>query len=57
MFGTGRGKIESDKQKKTAMAVCHAMRLNALVVVGGDDSNTNAAILAEYFLGASRLNL
>jgi pyrophosphate--fructose-6-phosphate 1-phosphotransferase len=29
--------------------VCNALRLNGLVVVGGDDSNTNAAVLAEYF--------
>jgi diphosphate--fructose-6-phosphate 1-phosphotransferase len=50
MIGSGRGKIESEKQKKTALAVCNALRLNGLVVVGGDDSNTNAAILAEYFL-------
>lgn len=51
MLGSGRTKIESEKEKKTALAVCRAMRLDGLVVVGGDDSNTNAAILAEYFLG------
>jgi diphosphate--fructose-6-phosphate 1-phosphotransferase len=50
MIGSGRGKIDSEKQKKTALSVCQAMRLNGLVVVGGDDSNTNAAVLAEYFL-------
>ena len=43
MIGSGRGKIESEAQKKTALAVCQALRLTGLIVVGGDDSNTYAA--------------
>lgn len=31
------------------MAACNSLKLDGLVVIGGDDSNTNAAILAEYF--------
>ena len=50
IIGSGRTKIESDDQFATAMAVCTELELDALVVIGGDDSNTNAALLAEYFL-------
>jgi pyrophosphate--fructose-6-phosphate 1-phosphotransferase len=49
MVGSGRTKIETPEQfdKALSVAVCHG--LDALVIVGGDDSNTNAALLAEYF--------
>lgn len=50
MIGSGRTKIESDEQFATALSVCKKRGLDALVVVGGDDSNTNAALLAEYFV-------
>ena len=50
MVGSGRTKIESEEQFATAMRVCTERGLDALVVVGGDDSNTNAALLAEYFV-------
>jgi len=50
MIGSGRTKIETDEQFARAMAVCKARALDALVVIGGDDSNTNAALLAEYFV-------
>ncbi|KAK6590113.1 pyrophosphate-dependent 6-phosphofructokinase [Cryptosporidium xiaoi] len=46
---SGRNKIETEEQKKASMEVCNKLGLHGLVVVGGDDSNTNAAILAEYF--------
>ncbi|MDX9828249.1 MAG: diphosphate--fructose-6-phosphate 1-phosphotransferase, partial [Spirochaetia bacterium] len=49
MIGSGRTKIESPEQFAKALAVARQHRLDALVVVGGDDSNTNAALLAEYF--------
>ena len=49
MIGSGRTKIESPEQFRTAAEVCTRLALDALVIVGGDDSNTNAALLAEYF--------
>lgn len=50
LLGTGRTKIESDEQMQTCLEVVRENRLDGLVIVGGDDSNTNAAVLAEYFL-------
>ena len=50
MIGSGRTKIATDEQFARALEVCSDRRLTALVVVGGDDSNTNAALLAEYFV-------
>ncbi len=49
MIGSGRTKIESPEQFAKALSVAREHSLDALVVVGGDDSNTNAALLAEYF--------
>ncbi len=50
IIGSGRTKIESDDQFTKALDVCRSRALDALVVIGGDDSNTNAALLAEYFI-------
>lgn len=50
MIGSGRMKIETEEQLKASLEVVQKMKLNGLVVIGGDDSNTNAAVLAEYFL-------
>jgi len=49
MIGSGRTKIETPEQFAKALATAKRHKLDALVVVGGDDSNTNAALLAEYF--------
>ncbi|EPR62328.1 phosphofructokinase PFKII [Toxoplasma gondii ME49] len=49
MIRSGRHKIETDEQKQKSLEICEKLQLNGLVVIGGDDSNTNAAILAEYF--------
>lgn len=49
IIGSGRTKIESEEQFDTALAVCRKRDIDALVIIGGDDSNTNAALLAEYF--------
>jgi pyrophosphate--fructose-6-phosphate 1-phosphotransferase len=49
MIGSGRTKIESEEQFARALEVCKKRDINALVIIGGDDSNTNAALLAEYF--------
>ncbi len=47
MIKTGRTKIDTDKKMAMSKTTCKSLRLDALVVVGGDDSNTNAAFLAQ----------
>jgi len=49
MIGSGRTKLGTEEQFERAAEVCRKNGIGALVIVGGDDSNTNAAILAEYF--------
>lgn len=49
IIGSGRDKIETDEQFAVSLRTVQAHRLDGLVVIGGDDSNTNAALLAEYF--------
>ncbi len=49
MLGAGRHKIESPQQFADSMATAVKLELDGLIVIGGDDSNTNAALLAEYF--------
>jgi pyrophosphate--fructose-6-phosphate 1-phosphotransferase len=50
LIGSGRDKIESPEQLAASAAAVRELELDGLVVIGGDDSNTNAAVLAEYFL-------
>lgn len=50
MIGSGRTKIETPEQFAKAAESCRKLDLDGLLVIGGDDSNTNAAFLAEYFL-------
>lgn len=50
LIGSGRTKIETDEQLKAALKTVVDRGLDGLVIIGGDDSNTNAAVLAEYFL-------
>jgi len=50
IIGSGRTKIETDEQFAKSAAVAKELELDAVVIIGGDDSNTNAALLAEYFL-------
>ncbi|MEA1967476.1 MAG: 6-phosphofructokinase [Thermodesulfobacteriota bacterium] len=47
MIKTGRAKIDSDKKMKLSKETCRELNLDAIVIVGGDDSNTNAAFLAQ----------
>lgn len=47
-LGSDRTKIKTDEQFEKVKETCKKYSLNALVVIGGDDSNTNAAVLAEY---------
>jgi len=49
MIGSGRTKIETAEQFDAVLAVCAKRKLQAVVVIGGDDSNTNAALMAEFF--------
>ena len=49
MIGSGRTKLETDEQFEAARRPCEALGISALVIIGGDDSNTNACMLAEYF--------
>ncbi len=49
MIGSGRTKLETEEQFKKAAAVAAKHGMTAIVIIGGDDSNTNAAVLAEYF--------
>ncbi len=46
---SGRTKLESTEQFDKCIEVVKKLDLNAIVIIGGDDSNTNAAVLAEYF--------
>ena len=50
IIGSGRTKLESAEQFETCKVVCEKHNITSLVIIGGDDSNTNAAVLAEYFL-------
>jgi len=49
IIGSGRTKIETAEQVASSMATAKKMKLDAIVIIGGDDSNTNAALLAEHF--------
>ncbi|MCL2074301.1 MAG: diphosphate--fructose-6-phosphate 1-phosphotransferase [Marinilabiliaceae bacterium] len=50
IIGSGRIKLEEESQYDKVIENCKKININALVIIGGDDSNTNAAVLAEYFL-------
>lgn len=50
LLGSGRTKIETPEQFSACLKVCQNLKLDGLVIIGGDDSNTNAALLAEFFL-------
>lgn len=50
MIGSGRTKIETPEQYAASVATAEKLDLDAVVIIGGDDSNTNAALLAERFL-------
>ncbi len=49
IIGSGRTKLETQEQFAVAAEVCRKHGITAIVIIGGDDSNTNAAVLAEYF--------
>ena len=49
MIGSGRTKLEQEEQFDKAAENCAKLGISALVIIGGDDSNTNACLLAEYY--------
>jgi pyrophosphate--fructose-6-phosphate 1-phosphotransferase len=49
IIGSGRTKLEEESQFDQTLESCKKLNISALVIIGGDDSNTNAAVLAEYF--------
>lgn len=49
IIGSGRTKLEEEEQYEKGLANCKALNISALVIIGGDDSNTNACVLAEYY--------
>ena len=49
IIGSGRTKLETEEQFAIAADVAKKHGIDAIVIIGGDDSNTNAAVLAEYF--------
>jgi len=52
IIGSGRAKVETEEQMQAAEKTVKDLRLTGLLIIGGDDSNTNAAVLAEYFLAS-----
>lgn len=49
IIGSGRTKLETKEQFDKGLEILKELNIKALVIIGGDDSNTNAAILAEYY--------
>ena len=49
IIGSGRTKLETKEQFDKGLEIAKKLNLQAIVIIGGDDSNTNAAVLAEYY--------
>ncbi len=49
IIGSGRTKLETPDQFDAGLKILKELNIKALVIIGGDDSNTNAAVLAEYY--------
>lgn len=49
MIGSGRTKLEKEEQFEKGLEVIRELDVKAIVIIGGDDSNTNACVLAEYY--------
>ena len=49
MIGSGRTKLDKPEQFEAGLEILRELDIKALVIIGGDDSNTNACILAEYY--------
>ncbi|SEF98137.1 pyrophosphate-dependent phosphofructokinase [Xylanibacter ruminicola] len=49
MIGSGRTKLEKVDQFEKGLEIIRELNIKAIVIIGGDDSNTNACVLAEYY--------
>ena len=49
IIGSGRTKLEKEEQFEKGIEILRELNIKALVIIGGDDSNTNACVLAEYY--------
>ena len=49
MIGSGRTKLETEDQFEKGLQIIRKLDIKAIVIIGGDDSNTNACVLAEYY--------
>lgn len=49
MIGSGRTKLETEDQFESGLKIIRKLDIQAIVIIGGDDSNTNACVLAEYY--------
>ena len=49
IIGSGRTKLEKESQYDKGLEIIKELGINAIVIIGGDDSNTNACVLAEYY--------
>ena len=49
MIGSGRTKLEKEDQFEKGLEIIKKLNIKAIVIIGGDDSNTNACVLAEYY--------
>lgn len=49
IIGSGRTKLEESEQYDKGAEICAELNISAVVIIGGDDSNTNACVLAEYY--------
>ena len=49
MIGSGRTKLEKVEQFEKGLEIIRQLDIKAIVIIGGDDSNTNACVLAEYY--------
>ena len=49
IIGSGRTKLEKEDQFESGLVICKELNIKAIVIIGGDDSNTNACVLAEYY--------
>ena len=49
MIGSGRTKLETEEQFEKGLQIIRELGIKAIVIIGGDDSNTNACVLAEYY--------
>ena len=49
LIGSGRTKLEKEEQFEKGLEIIRQLNINAIVIIGGDDSNTNACVLAAYY--------